>query len=51
MPVNEQAELDQFLAENLWKGYIVPLKSPMSSPIFFIKKKDGKLWLIQDYQS
>jgi hypothetical protein len=50
MPVNKQAELDQFLAENLWKGYIVPLKSPMSSPVFFIKKKDGKLWLIQDYQ-
>jgi hypothetical protein len=50
MLVNKQAELDQFLAESLWKGYIVPLKSPMSSPVFFIKKKDGKLWLIQDYQ-
>jgi hypothetical protein len=50
MPVNKQAELDQFLAENLWKGYIVPSKSPMSSPVFFIKKKDGKLWLIQDYR-
>jgi hypothetical protein len=22
----------------------------MSSPVFFIKKKDGKLWLIQDYR-
>jgi hypothetical protein len=49
MLVNKQAELDQFLAENLWKGYIVPSKSPMSSPVFFIKKKDGKLQLIQDY--
>jgi hypothetical protein len=50
MPVNEQAELDQFLEENLKKGYIVPSKSPMSSPVFFIKKKDGKLRLIQDYR-
>jgi hypothetical protein len=50
MLVNEQAELDQFLAENLWKGYIVPSKSPMSSPVLFIKKKDGKLRLIQDYR-
>jgi hypothetical protein len=49
MPVNKQAELDWFLEENLKKGYIVPSKSPMLSPIFFIKKKDGKLCLIQDY--
>jgi hypothetical protein len=49
MPVNEQAELDWFLKENLKKGYIVPSKSPMSSPVFFIKKKDRKLCLIQDY--
>jgi hypothetical protein len=50
MPVNKQAELDRFLEENLKKGYIVPSKSPMSSPVFFIKKKDGKLCLIQDYR-
>ena len=23
----------------------------MSSPVFFIKKKDGSLWLVQDYQA
>jgi hypothetical protein len=50
MPVNEQEELDHFLEENLWKGYITASKAPMSSPVFFIKKKDGKLQLIQDYQ-
>jgi hypothetical protein len=50
MLVNEQEELDCFLEENLWKGYITLSKSPMSSPVFFIKKKDGKLWLIQDYR-
>ena len=50
MPVNEQKELDDFLEENLRKGYIAPSKSPMASPVFFIKKKDGKLRLIQDYR-
>ena len=25
-------------------------KSPMVSPVFFIKKKDGSLHLVQDYQ-
>lgn len=50
MPMNEQGELDNFLQENLAKGYITPSKSPMASPVFFIKKKDGKLRLIQDYR-
>ena len=49
MPPNEQEELDRFIKENVEKGYIVSSKSPMSSPVFFIKKKDGKLHLIQDY--
>jgi len=43
MPVNEQKELDNFLEENVQKRYIAPSKSPMASPVFFIKKKDGKL--------
>jgi hypothetical protein len=45
----EQVELDKFLKENLDKGYIKPLQSPMASPFFFVKKKDGKLWPCQDY--
>ncbi len=40
---NEQAELDKFLDENLSSGRIQPSKSPMASPFFFVKKKDGKL--------
>ena len=36
--------------ENLEKRCIVPSKLPMASPVFFIKKTDGKLHLIQDYQ-
>ena len=47
---NEQEELDKFLRENLAKGYISESKSPISSPFFFIKKKDGSLRLVQDYR-
>ena len=50
MSPNEQAELDKFLDEQLEKGYIEPSKSPLASLVFFIKKKDGKLRLIQDYR-
>ena len=43
-------ELDKFLKENLDKGYIRPSQSPMASPMFFIAKKDKKLWPCQDYR-
>ena len=46
----EQEELDRFIEENLRKGYICPSKSPMASPVFFVKKKDGKLRFVQDYR-
>ena len=46
----EQEELDKFLKENLEKGYIQKSESPMGSPFFFVKKKDGKLQPFQDYQ-
>lgn len=36
-------ELGRFLDDVLAKGYIVLSKSPMVSPVFFVKKKDGKL--------
>jgi len=47
----EQKELDSFLEENLCTGRIRPSKSPMAALVFFIKKKDGSLWLVQDYQA
>ena len=50
MSSNEQKELDNFLDENLKSGRIRPLKSPMSSPVFFVKKKDGSLRFVQDYR-
>src|SRR5271155_4800723 len=40
---SEQKELDLFLKENLETERICPSKSLMSSPVFFIKKKDGSL--------
>jgi len=45
----EQAELDAFLEENLRTGQIRPSKSSIAAPVFFIKKKDGSLHLVQDY--
>ena len=29
---------------------LTPFKSPMAAPVFFIKKKDGSLRLVQDYR-
>ena len=47
---DEQKALLDFVTEQQAKGYICPLKSPYMAPFFFIKKKDGKLWPVQDYQ-
>jgi len=47
----EQEELDTFLEENLRTRRIRPFKSPVAAPVFFIKKKDGSLWLVQDYRA
>jgi len=47
----EQKELDSFLEENLHTGRIRSSKSPMAAPVFFIKKKDGSLQLVQDYRA
>jgi len=45
----EQKELNSFLEENLHIGQICPFKSPIAALVFFIKKKDSSLWLVQDY--
>jgi hypothetical protein len=42
-------KLDVWIDENLDKGYIEPSKSSWAVLVFFIKKKDRKLCLIQDY--
>ena len=50
MSPEEQVELRKFIKEHVAKGYLVPSKSPMASPVFFIRKKDGSLRLVQDYR-
>jgi hypothetical protein len=50
MSADEQREVDKFLEENIRKGYIQSSQSPFAAPVFFVKKKDGKLCFIQDYR-
>jgi len=45
----EQEEVDDFINEQLRKGYIRPSKSPQTSPIFFVPKKDHKKRMCTDY--
>ena len=47
--LEEQEEVTAFLDDQLKKGYIRPSKSPQTSPVFFIPKKDGKKRMVQDY--
>jgi hypothetical protein len=51
MTRTEEEALDEFLDEQLVKGYIRPSISPYASSFFFIKKKDGKLRPVQDYRN
>src|SRR5260370_11826947 len=45
----EKKELEKLLRENLANRCICPSKSPIGAPVFFIKKKEGSLHLVQDY--
>jgi hypothetical protein len=51
MTLTEQTEMDAFLEKALATGHIRQSKSPLGDPIFFIKKKDGKLHFVQDYRA
>ena len=46
----EKEEVREFVEEQLRKRYIQPLKSPQTSPVFFVGKKDGKKRIVQDYR-
>jgi len=46
----EDEQLTKFIEENIRTGRIRPSKSPMASPFFFVKKKDGALRPTQDYR-
>jgi len=45
----QQCELDMFIEENLTSQQIHLSKSPLTSPFFFIQKKDSSLHPVQDY--
>jgi hypothetical protein len=51
LSISEQEQLDKFLKENITLGRICPSKSLMAAPFFFVKKKDGLLCPVQDYQA
>jgi hypothetical protein len=51
MMLTEQTEMDAFLEEALATGHIRQSKSLLGAPVFFIKKKNGKLRFVQDYQA
>jgi hypothetical protein len=51
MSPEEQTELDVFLEEALATGRISHSKLPIGAPVFFIKKKDGRLCFVQDYRT
>jgi hypothetical protein len=51
MTLTVQMEIDAFLEEALATGRIRQSKSSLRAPVFFIKKKDGKLHFVQDYRA
>ena len=50
MTIKEEEVLNQWLDEQLKAGLIVESKSRYVAPCFYIPKKDGSLWLVQDYR-
>jgi len=46
----EREEVQEFVKDQLRKGYIRLLKLPQILQVFFIPKKNGKKRMVQDYQ-
>jgi len=46
----EREEMYEFISEQLRKEYIRLLKLPQIIPVFFVGKKDGKKWMVQNYR-
>jgi len=42
----EREEVHEFIAKQLRKEYIRPLKLPQTAPVFFVEKKDGKKQMV-----
>ena len=51
MSKNEREEVQNFVEDQLRKGYIRPSKSPQTSPVLFVSKKDRSKRMVIDYYS
>ena len=49
MSKDEREEVQKFVEDQLRKGYIRPSKSPQTSPVFFVGKKDRSKRMVIDY--
>ena len=49
LSASEQEALKKFIEENLNMGFIWPTSSPHSTPVLFVKKKDGSLHLCVNF--
>jgi len=48
---NEREEVQNFVEDQLRKGYIRPSKSPQMLPVFFVGKKDRSKQMVMDYHN
>jgi len=48
---NEREEVQSFVEDQLRKGYIRLSKSPQTSPVFFVGKKNGSKRIVIDYHN
>ena len=48
---NKREEVQNFVEDQLRKGYIRPSKSPQTSPVFFVGKKDRSKQMVIDYHN
>jgi len=51
LSTNERKEVQNFVEDQLRKGYIRLSKSPQTSPVFFVGKKDGSKRIVMDYHN
>ena len=48
---NKREEVQNFVEDQLRKRYIRPSKSPQTSPVFFVSKKDEGKRMLMDYRN
>jgi len=48
---DKREEVQNFVEDQLRKGYIRPTKSPQTSLVFFVGKKDRKKRIVMDYHN